>query len=96
MATLDEILRTEAELEALAKEISREQDVERIRQIAHEIQQRANEILEMGRALDLSLAAARRCGTRSPFTRSERGQLARATCAALALALDSLRRDHLT
>jgi len=83
MTTLDEILRTEAELEALAKEIAREQNVERIQEIAHQIQERANEILEMGRALDLSLAAARRCGTRSRFTRAEREQITRATGTAL-------------
>jgi hypothetical protein len=93
MTTLEEILRTEAELEALAKEISREQDVERIQEIAHQIQERANEILEMGRELDLSLAAARRGGTRSRFTRSEREQITRATGAALeALYLENVER----
>src|SRR5438067_13925295 len=83
MSTLEEILRTEAELEDLARELAHEQDVERIQGIARRIQEGANEILEMGRSLDRSLAAARRCGTRSRFTREEREQLARATGVAL-------------
>ena len=80
MTTLEEILRTEVELEALAKEISREQDVERIQQMARRIQEGADEILELGRALDLSLAGARPCcGTRTRFTKAERARVEQAT-----------------
>jgi len=84
MTTLEEILRTEVELEALAKEISREQDVERIQQMARRIQEGADEILEMGRALDLSLGAAQPCcGTRTRFTKAERARVEHATGVAL-------------
>jgi hypothetical protein len=84
MTTLEEILRTEVELEALAKEISREQDVERIEQMARRIQEGADEILEMGRALDLSLGAAQPCcGTRTRFTKAERARVEHATGVAL-------------
>ncbi|TMA20584.1 MAG: acetoacetate--CoA ligase family protein [Deltaproteobacteria bacterium] len=93
MSTLEEILRTEAELEDLARELAHEQDVERIQDIARRIQEGANQILEMGRSLDRSLAAARRCGTRSRFTRAEREQVARATGVALeALFLENVER----
>jgi hypothetical protein len=93
MTTLEEILRTEAEIEALAKEIAREKDVERIQEMARRIQEAANEILEMGREIDSSLAAARRCGTRSRFTRAEREQVAHATGVALeALFLENVER----
>src|SRR5256885_17264005 len=93
MSTLEEILRTEAELEDLARELAHEQDVERIQDIARRIQEGANQILEMGRSLDRSLAAARRCGTRSRFTRAERAQGARGTGVALeAIFLENVER----
>jgi hypothetical protein len=94
MTTLEEILRTEVELEALAKEISREQDVERIQQMARRIQEGADEILEMGRALDLSLTAGRPCcGTRTRFTRAERARVEQATGVALeALFLENVEK----
>src|SRR3954470_4617023 len=90
MIVLDEILRTEAELEELAKQLAHEQDVERIQEFAHRIKKGANEILEMGRTLDLSLAASRRCGTRTRFSRSEREQVVRAT----GVALEALFLEH--
>jgi hypothetical protein len=84
MTTLEEILRTEVELETLAKAIAREHDVERIQQMARRIQEGASEILEMGRALDLSLTAGQRCcGTRTRFTKAERQRVAHATGVAL-------------
>jgi butyrate kinase len=79
MATLDEILRSEVELEALAREIAREQDVGRIQEMARRLQHGADQMLEMGRALDASLAAQRNCGTRTRFTKVEREQVALAT-----------------
>jgi hypothetical protein len=93
MTTLEEILRTEAEMEALAKEISREQDVERIQEMARRIQQGAHQILEMGRALDVSFSAGQRCGTRTRFTKVERESVAHATGVALeALFLENVER----
>ena len=78
MATLEEILRTEVELEALARDIAREQDVGRIQEMARRLQKGADDILQMGRALDASLAS-QRCGTRTKFTQVEREQVALAT-----------------
>jgi hypothetical protein len=93
MTTLEEILRTEVELEALAKEISREQDVERIQKMARRIQQGAHQILELGRSLDVSPAAGQRCGTRTRFTKAEREGVAHATGVALeALFLENVER----
>jgi butyrate kinase len=79
MATLEEILRTEVELEALARELAREQDVGRIQEMARRLQKGAEDILEMGRALDASVVAQRNCGTPTKFTKAEREQVALAT-----------------
>jgi hypothetical protein len=93
MSTLEEILRTEGELEELAKAIANERDVVRIQELARRLQQGANQILEMGRKLDQKLASERGCGRRTSFTNAEREQVARSTGVALeALFLENIEK----
>lgn len=93
MATLEDILRIEVELEALAKALAAERDVSRIHDLARRLQDGANQILEMGRELDEKLTAQQSCGTRTKFTRSEREQVALATGVALeALFLENVEK----
>ena len=93
MSTLEEILRTEVELEELSKAIANERDVERIRQMARRLQEGANQILELGRTLDKKLQSERDCGRRTRFSQSEREQVARSTGVALeALFLENIEK----
>ncbi|MFL5404338.1 MAG: hypothetical protein ACJ79O_00595 [Myxococcales bacterium] len=93
MSTLEEILRTEVELEELAKAIANERDVGRIQQMARRLQEGANQILEMGRTLDQKLVPERDCGRRTKFTTAEREQVARSTGIALeALFLENIEK----
>ncbi|MFL5372350.1 MAG: hypothetical protein ACJ78T_00045 [Myxococcales bacterium] len=93
MSTLEEILRTEVELEELAKAIANERDVVRIQQMARRLQEGANQILEMGRTLDQKLVPELDCGRRTRFTTAEREQVARSTGIALeALFLENIEK----
>jgi hypothetical protein len=93
MSTLEEILRTELELEELAKAIANERDVVRIQEMARRLQEGANQILELGRTLDQKLTSERDCGRRTRFSRAEREQVARSTGVALeALFLENIEK----